>query len=114
LIAGYPGRTEIQQTPSPTALQTGLGVASTLAGIYGKLNPPTPIQISDARLKENINLIGKSPSGLNVYTFKYKGNDNGIYQGVMAQEVPHASILGNDGFYKVDYSKLDVEFKKVN
>jgi hypothetical protein len=114
LIAGYPGRTEIQQTPSPTALQTGLGVASTLAGIYGKLNPPTPIQISDARLKENINLIGKSPSGLNVYTFKYKGNDNGIYQGVMAQEVPHASILGDDGFYKVDYSKLDVEFKKVN
>jgi hypothetical protein len=115
LIAGYPGRTEIQQTPSPTALQTGLGVASTLAGIYGKLNPPTPIQIgSDSRLKENINLIGKSPSGLNVYTFKYKGNDNGIYQGVMAQEVPHASILGDDGFYKVDYSKLDVEFKKVN
>jgi hypothetical protein len=114
LIAGYPGQTRIEQTPSPTALQTGLGVASTLAGIYGKLNPPAPIQISDARLKENINLIGKSPSGLNVYTFKYKGNDNGIYQGVMAQEVPHASILGDDGFYKVDYSKLDVEFKKVN
>jgi hypothetical protein len=40
LIAGYPGQTQIQQTPSPTALQTGLGVASTLAGIYGKLNPP--------------------------------------------------------------------------
>jgi hypothetical protein len=115
LIAGYPGQTRIEQSPSPTALQTGLGVASTLAGIYGKLNPPAPIQIgSDARLKENINLIGKSPSGLNVYTFKYKGNDNGIYQGVMAQEVPHASVLGDDGFYKVDYSKLDVEFKKVN
>jgi hypothetical protein len=115
LIAGYPSSgTTFSQTPSPTALQTGLGVASTLAGIYGKLNPPAPIQISDARLKENINLIGKSPSGLNVYTFKYKGNDNGIYQGVMAQEVPHASILGDDGFYKVDYSKLDVEFKKVN
>jgi hypothetical protein len=32
----------------------------------------------------------------------------------MAQEVPNASILGEDGFYKVDYSKLDVEFKKVN
>jgi hypothetical protein len=39
LIAGYPGQTQIQQSPSPTALQTGLGVASTLAGIYGKLNP---------------------------------------------------------------------------
>jgi hypothetical protein len=117
LIAGYPGQTQIQQSPSPTALQTGLGVASTLAGIYGKLNPAqTTFNFgqSDIRLKEDINLIGKSPSGLNVYTFKYKGNDNGIYQGVMAQEVPHASVLGDDGFYKVDYSKLDVEFKKVN
>jgi hypothetical protein len=46
LIAGYPNSgTQFLQTPSPTALQTGLGVASTLAGIYGKLNPPAPIQI---------------------------------------------------------------------
>jgi hypothetical protein len=112
MISGVFGQTTTNIAPSPTALQSGLGIASTLAGIYGKLNG-APIA-SDARLKENINLIGKSPSGLNVYTFKYKGNDNGIYQGVMAQEVPHASILGNDGFYKVDYSKLDVEFKKVN
>jgi hypothetical protein len=34
LIAGYPGQTQIQQTPSPTALQTGLNTAATLAGIY--------------------------------------------------------------------------------
>jgi hypothetical protein len=34
LISGYPGQTQIQQAPSPTALQTALGVGSTLAGIY--------------------------------------------------------------------------------
>jgi hypothetical protein len=34
LIAGYPGQTQIQQAPSPTALQTGLSTAATLAGIY--------------------------------------------------------------------------------
>jgi hypothetical protein len=34
LIAGYPGQTQIQQTPSPTALQTALGTGATLAGIY--------------------------------------------------------------------------------
>jgi len=39
LIAGYPGQTQMQQTPSPTALQTGLGAASTLAGIYKAFNP---------------------------------------------------------------------------
>jgi hypothetical protein len=115
LISGYPGSTQTTQQPSPTALQTGLGVASTLAGIYKAFQPNTnPITInSDMRLKENINLIGQSPSGLNIYTYKYKGNDNGIYKGVMAQEVPYASVLGKDGFYKVDYSKLDVRFEKV-
>ena len=42
LIAGYPGRDVIQPaaaTPSPLA--TGLGTASTLAGIYRLINPPT-------------------------------------------------------------------------
>ena len=41
LIAGYPGRDVIQPaaaTPSPLA--TGLGTASTLAGIYRLINPP--------------------------------------------------------------------------
>ena len=37
LIAGYPGQTQSTMTPSPTALQTGLGTASTLAGIYSLL-----------------------------------------------------------------------------
>jgi len=116
LIAGYPGQTTTVQQPSPTALQTALGVGSTLAGIYKAFNPstnPINIALSDIRLKKDINLIGQSPSGLNIYTFKYKGDDNAIYKGVMAQEVPYASILGKDGFYKVDYSKLDVRFEKV-
>ena len=39
LISGYPGQIKEMTTPSPTALQTGLGVASTLAGIYSKINP---------------------------------------------------------------------------
>jgi hypothetical protein len=113
LIAGYPQQTQQQIAPSPSALQTGLGAAATLAGIYKAFNP-SPINIlSDRRAKEDINLIGRSPSGLNIYKFKYI-NDNNYYQGVMAQEVPHASTLGENGFYKVDYSKVDVEFKKVN
>ena len=113
LISGYPQQTQQQIAPSPTALQTGLGSLATLAGIYKSFNPPTVNFLSDVRAKENISLIGKSPSGLNIYKFKYINGDN-YYQGVMAQEVPHASTLGEDGFYKVDYSKVDVEFKKIN
>jgi hypothetical protein len=113
LISGYPQQTQQTIAPSPTALQTGLGAASTLAGIYKAFNPSPINFLSDVRAKENISLIGKSPSGLNIYKFKYINGDN-YYQGVMAQEVPHASTLGEDGFYKVDYSKVDVEFRKVN
>jgi len=43
LISGYPGRETTTQTPSPTALQTALGAASTLAGIYKALTPSNPI-----------------------------------------------------------------------
>jgi hypothetical protein len=42
LIAGYPAREQTQVTPSPTALQTGLGTLATLAGIY-KSFVPTPL-----------------------------------------------------------------------
>ena len=47
LISGYPGRETTTQTPSPTALQTALGAASTLAGIYKAFNPTqqSPINI---------------------------------------------------------------------
>ena len=34
LISGYPGAQKEMTTPTPSALQTGLGTASTLAGIY--------------------------------------------------------------------------------
>ena len=68
---------------------------------------------SDIRLKEDIQLIGKSQSGINIYRFKYK-HTNGIYEGVMAQEVPWARKMTDTGFYMVDYNKVDVDFRRVN
>ncbi len=73
---------------------------------------------SDINLKENIKLIGKSKSGINIYEFKYI-NEEGLYQGVIAQELigtEHSSalMLDENNMYMVDYSKIDVEFKKIN
>ena len=68
---------------------------------------------SDARLKTDIQLVGKSPTGTNIYSFKYKHFD-GTYLGVMAQEVPWASEIADNGYYMVDYAKLDVEFRRLN
>jgi hypothetical protein len=39
LISGYPQKDTTTITPSPSPLQTALGVGSTLAGIYSALNP---------------------------------------------------------------------------
>ena len=81
---------------------------STFGQVAGAL---TAIQ-SDIRLKDDIKLVGKSPSGIKIYNFKYKGDDK-TYQGVMAHQVPHASFVDNDGYLRVDYTKLDVEFKEI-
>jgi len=66
---------------------------------------------SDIRLKDNVELIGKSPSNINIYKFNYL-NDPTVYQGVMAQEVPWASVKADNGYLMVDYNKVDVDFKK--
>ena len=42
LISGYPGSTQIQQTPQASPLQTALGVGTGLAGIYGGLTGKNP------------------------------------------------------------------------
>ena len=71
---------------------------------------------SDIRLKTNISLVGKSKSGLNIYTWNYIDSKYGIgtFKGVMAQEVPdYARTKDAEGFYMVDYSKLDVKFEKI-
>jgi len=72
---------------------------------------------SDRRAKNNIKLIGKSKSGLNIYSFNYKDKSNGkgTYQGVMSDEIPSDAVFKHpDGFDRVDYNKLDVEFKLIN
>ena len=82
------------------AIGSGIELIGTVAG-------------SDKRLKKNIRLIGKSSSGLKIYAFEYIDKFFGeyTYQGVMSNEVPSYAIVNDGGYDKVDYSKIDVEFK---
>jgi hypothetical protein len=75
-------------------------------------NRSSDLGFSDIRLKDNIELVGKSPSNINIYNFTYL-NDPKVYQGVMAQEVPWASVKHNNGYLMVDYNKVDVDFKAI-
>jgi len=65
---------------------------------------------SDRRLKKNIKLVGKTDSGLNIYSFQYKSGGPTV-MGVMADEVekvmPAAVHKRADGeFDAVDYAML--------
>jgi Protein of unknown function (DUF3300) len=68
---------------------------------------------SDIALKHDITLLGHLDNGLGFYRFSYNGSDK-AYVGVMAQEVqtvrPDAVVRGNDGYLRVFYDKLGVEF----
>jgi hypothetical protein len=74
---------------------------------------------SDKNLKENIKQTGISPSGIPIYEFDYKDKSNGKYRysGVMAQDLiethPSAVIQEKDGTLKVDYSQIDVNFRRI-
>ena len=84
--------------------------SSNLGGIGGSNITTYP---SDLRLKKNISKIGKSKSGLNIYEFDYIDKE-GTYQGVMSNEVPEEAVLvGVNGYDVVDYSKVDVDFKRI-
>jgi hypothetical protein len=63
---------------------------------------------SDRRLKTDIKKVGKTDSGLSVYTYKYKGNDK-THMGVMAQEVEEVfpeAVTEVDGYKAVYYDLI--------
>ena len=105
-LSGAPIRSYGEERTGYTT--TPVAGPSTFGQVTGALTAIT----SDIRLKDDIKLVGKSPSGIKIYNFKYKGDDK-KYQGVMAHQVPHASIVNDEGYLMVDYNKLDVEFKEI-
>jgi hypothetical protein len=63
---------------------------------------------SDRRLKTDIKKVGKTDSGLSVYTYKYKGDDK-THMGVMAQEVEEVfpeAVTEVDGYKAVHYDLI--------
>ena len=72
---------------------------------------------SDLRLKENVIRIGTTRHGLPFYTFSYVGRPE-RYAGVVAQDVlsimPEAVSIADDGFYRVDYHRLQMRRLRLN
>lgn len=73
---------------------------------------------SDISLKTNIKYEG-TKNNLQLYSFEYINNKygKGRYIGVMAQDIekthPEAVSISPEGYKMVDYSKLGIEFKRI-
>ena len=84
--------------------------ASTVASLFA---------MSDARLKKNIKKVDDVEPGIGWYTWEWndKAKEVGVInlptEGVIAQEVkevdPSAVMLDEDGYYRVNYSKINYE-----
>ena len=65
---------------------------------------------SDRRLKTDITPVGKTDSGLTVYTYRFSGSDT-FHMGIMADEAkekfPDAVFEGEDGYFRVNYGKIN-------
>ena len=106
-----PGQTTQQQVGTGDVL----GSAAQLAGaaLMGGMNPFS--FLSDKRLKDNIEYIGKSKDGHKIYTWEWNdiakklGVDTPTI-GVLAQEVmkymPEAVMEDENGYYRVNYGVL--------
>jgi hypothetical protein len=91
-----------------TQTQSGGGILGGALGIGNMLGNLGWAPFSDARLKRDVEPLGKRGEH-NWYRFRYHWSDD-VHEGVMAQEVlesqPEAVVLDPSGFYRVDYGAL--------
>ena len=91
--------------------------ASAKGSIWGSIiGGITTVAASDKRLKDNIEYYDTMPNGVKVYTWDWNeiakklGVNTTPTMGVLAQEVrkthPDAVSLGNDGYLRVNYGKI--------
>ncbi len=97
-----------------TSTFTNNSVSDSVTVTKTSINPAK----SDMRVKTNIERIGYSDMNIPIYLFNYKEDLNTIYKGVMAQDLLKLGFddsvsVGHDGYYMVDYNKIDVNMEKI-
>ena len=104
--SGYSVGTQQNQTyQQPSTFSKVANIAGTVASFFP----------SDIRLKENVMKVDEVEPGVGWYTWDWNDTAkelgiDGPTEGVMAQELikvdPSAVLMGEDGYYRVDYSKV--------
>lgn len=121
-MQGLTGVLNAQTSYANAVGQSGDSFGSLLGGVGGLVGGLAKAGVfgpSDRRLKENIELVGRDErTGLNLYEFSYIDDpDMRRYVGVMADEViavdPYAVEFDDQGYARVNYARLGIEFKEV-
>ena len=98
----------VMQNVGMAAFNDALAIGQSAASMFAAF--------SDRELKENIQKIGESISGLGIYKFNYIGKIK-QYIGTMSDEVkkifPKAVVTMPNGYEGVRYDLIDVQFKEV-
>jgi hypothetical protein len=90
--------------------------AGQIGGFLGNVVGAVGSLFSDIRLKENVMKIDEVQPGVGWYTWDWNDTAKAMAiddptEGVIAQELkevdPSAVIMGDDGYYRVDYSKVN-------
>src|SRR5690606_10157049 len=75
---------------------------------------PAPVVVSDTRLKTDLRYVQTLPSGVKLYSYRYRGSDQ-VFVGALAQDLlADARFRGSvtllpSGFYAVDYGALGLK-----
>jgi hypothetical protein len=105
-----------QQADAAQTAAQWQAAGSAIGGIAGGLGS----FFSDIDLKTNIKFENKIINNLPIYSYEYKNSKYGVgrFEGVMAQDVektyPEAVGISPEGYKMVDYSKIGIEFRRVN
>ncbi len=103
------GQNQGQAQTQGSKFAQGLQAVGTIASAVGAAK-------SDIRLKENVMKVGDVQPGVGWYTWDWNDTAKAMgvddpTEGVIAQELkevdPSAVIMGEDGYYSVDYSKVN-------
>jgi hypothetical protein len=112
-LAGQQAQAQANAAAAQSAQSNAIGAG---IGAIGNIASGAISAFSDRRLKKNINKIGVSNNGINIYSFEYIDEKfgKGLWQGVMSDEIKDEAVIKHeDGFDLVDYSLIDVEFKQL-
>ena len=117
-LPGQGAGPDIINQVGPAQVKTGIGFGDIMSGLSQGITTglAAGALASDNELKEDIKLVGKSPSGIHIYEFSYIG-ENTRYRGAIAQDVmvkvPEAVSEMDSGYLGINYDLLDVNMEKV-